>query len=63
VTTYFVFVIIGAQAGVPSSSRPSSTTPLFVLAVESFRRRSRHRCAPWSPPGSSSRASLLILLA
>jgi drug/metabolite transporter (DMT)-like permease len=41
VTTYFVFVIIGAQTGSPVVVQTLvATTPLFVLAVESFRHRS-----------------------
>jgi drug/metabolite transporter (DMT)-like permease len=39
VTTYFVFVIIGAQTGSPVVVQTLvATTPLFVLAVESARR-------------------------
>ena len=41
VTTYFVLVILGAQAGSPVVVQTLvATTPLFVLAVESVRRRS-----------------------
>lgn len=40
VTTYFVFVIVGAQTGSPVVVQTLvATTPLFVLAVESVRRR------------------------
>ncbi|MEA2609255.1 MAG: hypothetical protein QOJ75_1498 [Chloroflexota bacterium] len=40
VTTYFVFVILGAQSGSPVVVQTLvATTPLFVLAVESVRRR------------------------
>ena len=40
VTTYFVFVIIGAQNGSPVVVQTLvATTPLLVLAVESYRRR------------------------
>ena len=39
VTTYFVFVILGAQSGSPVVVQTLvATTPLFVLAVESVRR-------------------------
>ncbi|MEO5883922.1 MAG: EamA family transporter [Candidatus Limnocylindrales bacterium] len=41
VTTYFVFVILGAQTGSPVVVQTLvATTPLFVLVVESIRRRS-----------------------
>ncbi|MBA2757977.1 MAG: EamA family transporter [Candidatus Limnocylindrales bacterium] len=41
VTLYFVFVILGAQAGSPVVVQTLvATTPLFVLGVESVRRRS-----------------------
>ena len=41
VTIYFVFVIVGAQTGSPVVVQTLvATTPLFVLAVESVRRRS-----------------------
>jgi drug/metabolite transporter (DMT)-like permease len=41
VTLYFVFVIVGAQGGSPVVVQTLvATTPLFVLAVESVRRRS-----------------------
>lgn len=41
VTTYFVLVILGAQAGSPVVVQTLvATTPLFVLAAESVRRRS-----------------------
>ena len=41
VTTYFVFVILGAQAGSPVVVQTIvATTPLLVLAAESVRRRS-----------------------
>lgn len=41
VTLYFVFVILGAQAGSPVVVQTLvATTPLLVLAVESVRRRS-----------------------
>lgn len=40
VTTYFVFVIVGAQAGSPVVVQTLvATTPLLVIAVESFRQR------------------------
>lgn len=40
VTTYFVFVIVGAQAGSPVVVQTLvATTPLFVLGAESVRRR------------------------
>lgn len=43
VTTYFVFVIVGAQTGSPVVVQTLvATTPLFVLAAESVR----HRTAP-----------------
>lgn len=39
VTTYFVFVIVGAQSGSPVVVQTMvATTPLFVLAAESIRR-------------------------
>lgn len=39
VTTYFVFVIVGAQTGSPVVVQTMvATTPLFVLAAESIRR-------------------------
>jgi drug/metabolite transporter (DMT)-like permease len=39
VTTYFVFVIVGAQTGSPVVVQTMvATTPLFVLAAESVRR-------------------------
>lgn len=41
VTIYFVFVIVGAQTGSPVVVQTLvATTPLFVLTVESIRRRS-----------------------
>ncbi len=55
VTTYFVFVILGAQAGSPVVVQTLvATTPLFVLAVESVRRRS------W-PTGRAVVAAAIVL--
>lgn len=55
VTTYFVFVIVGAQSGSPVVVQTMvATTPLFVLAVESIRRRSM-------PPARSVAAAGIVL--
>jgi drug/metabolite transporter (DMT)-like permease len=56
VTTYFVFVIVGAQSGSPVVVQTLvATTPLFVLAVESWRRRS-------SPPARAVVAAAIVLV-
>ncbi len=55
VTTYFVFVILGAQSGSPVVVQTLvATTPLFVLAVESVRRRA-------APPIRAVGAALIVL--
>lgn len=55
VTAYFVCVILGAQAGSPVVVQTFvATTPLFVLAVESFRRRS-------APPRRAVVAAFVVL--
>lgn len=56
VTTYFVFVIIGAQTGSPVVVQTMvATTPLFVLAVESVRHRA-------VPPARSLLAAGIVLV-
>jgi drug/metabolite transporter (DMT)-like permease len=56
VTTYFVFVIVGAQTGSPVVVQTMvATTPLFVLVVESFRRRA------W-PPGRAVAAAGIVII-
>lgn len=56
VTTYFVFVILGAQSGSPVVVQTLvATTPLFVLAVESVRRRA-------APPIRAVVAALIVLV-
>lgn len=56
VTTYFVFVILGAQSGSPVVVQTLvATTPLFVLAVESARRRA-------APPLRAIVAALIVLV-
>jgi len=55
VTAYFVFVILGAQAGSPVVVQTLvATTPLFVLAVESVRRRS-------APPRRAVAAAAIVV--
>jgi drug/metabolite transporter (DMT)-like permease len=55
VTSYFVCVIVGAQAGSPVVVQTLvATTPLFVLAVEAFRARSL-------PPGRAVAAAAIVL--
>lgn len=56
VTTYFVFVIVGAQTGSPVVVQTMvATTPLFVLGVESVRGRSM-------PPARSVAAACIVLV-
>jgi drug/metabolite transporter (DMT)-like permease len=56
VTTYFVFVILGAQAGSPVVVQTLvATTPLFVLAIESVRRRA-------APPLRGVVAALIVVV-
>ena len=56
VTLYFVFVIVGAQSGSPLVVQTLvATTPLFVLAIESFRRRS-------APPVRSMAAAVIVVV-
>lgn len=56
VTTYFVFVILGAQSGSPVVVQTLvATTPLFVLAVESVRRRA-------APPLRAVVAAVIVLV-
>jgi drug/metabolite transporter (DMT)-like permease len=56
VTTYFVFVILGAQSGSPVVVQTLvATTPLFVLAVESIRRRA-------APPVRAVAAALVVVV-
>src|SRR5258705_5855950 len=56
VTAYFVFVILGAQAGSPVVVQTLvATTPLFVLVAESVRRRS----AP--PPRATTAAGIVAV--
>ena len=56
VTTYFVFVIVGAQTGSPVVVQTMvATTPLFVLAVESYQRRAL-------PPARSVAAASIVAL-
>ncbi len=56
VTTYFVFVILGAQAGSPIVVQTLvATTPLFVLAVESVRRRA-------APPVRGVAAAVIVVV-
>jgi drug/metabolite transporter (DMT)-like permease len=56
VTTYFVFVILGAQSGSPVVVQTLvATTPLFVLAVESVRRRA-------APPVRAVAAALIVVV-
>ena len=56
VTTYFVFVILGAQSGSPVVVQTLvATTPLFVLAVESIRRRA-------VPPVRAVAAALIVVV-
>jgi drug/metabolite transporter (DMT)-like permease len=55
VTTYFVFVIAGAQTGSPVVVQTLvATTPLFVLGVESIR----HHAVP--PPRSLAAAGIVL---
>ncbi len=55
VTLYFVFVIVGAQAGSPVVVQTLvATTPLFVLAVESALARS-------APPARAVVAAAIVL--
>lgn len=64
VTTYFVFVIVGAQTGSPVVVQTMvATTPLFVLAVESFRRRSMPPVRSVAAAGIVLAGVALILLA
>lgn len=54
VTLYFVFVIVGAQTGSPVVVQTLvATTPLFVLLVESIRRRA------W-PPARALAAACIV---
>ncbi len=56
VTTYFVFVILGAQSGSPVVVQTLvATTPLFVLAVESVRRRA-------APPLRAVAAAVVVVI-
>lgn len=56
VTTYFVFLILGAQAGSPVVVQTLvATTPLLVLAVEAVRRRS-------APPRRAVVAAAVVLV-
>jgi drug/metabolite transporter (DMT)-like permease len=56
VTTYFVFVILGAQSGSPVVVQTLvATTPLFVLAAESVRRRA-------TPPVRAVGAAIVVLV-
>ena len=56
VTTYFVFLILGAQSGNPVVVQTLvATTPLIVLAVESIRRGS----AP--PPRALVAAGIVVV--
>lgn len=56
VTTYFVFVIVGAQSGSPVVVQTLvATTPLFVLAVESVRGHA-------APPVRAVVATLIVLV-
>ncbi len=64
VTTYFVFVIVGAQAGSPVVVQTLvATTPLIVLAVESIRRRSAPPIRAIVAAGIVTLGVALILLA
>lgn len=64
VTTYFVFVIVGAQSGSPVVVQTMiATTPLFVLAVESYRRRSAPPARSVVAAGIVAAGVALILLA
>jgi drug/metabolite transporter (DMT)-like permease len=64
VTTYFVFVILGAQAGSPVVVQTLvATTPLFVLAVESVRRRAAPPARAGVAAGLVAVGVALILLA
>jgi drug/metabolite transporter (DMT)-like permease len=64
VTTYFVFVILGAQAGSPVVVQTLvATTPLFVLAVESVRRRAAPPARAVVAAGIVAVGVALILLA
>ncbi len=63
-TTYFVFVIVGAQSGSPVVVQTMiATTPLFVLAVESYRRRSAPPARSVVAAGIVAAGVALILLA
>ncbi len=56
VTTYFVFVILGAQSGSPVVVQTLvATTPLFVLSVESVRRRA-------APPLRALVAAVIVVI-
>jgi drug/metabolite transporter (DMT)-like permease len=56
VTLYFVFVILGAQSGSPLVVQTFvATTPLFVLTIESTRRRS-------APPIRSLVAAAIVVI-
>lgn len=64
VTTYFVFVIVGAQAGSPVVVQTLvATTPLFVLAVESVRRHAAPPARAVVAAGIVAAGVALILLA
>jgi drug/metabolite transporter (DMT)-like permease len=64
VTLYFVFVIVGAQAGSPVVVQTLvATTPLFVLAVESVRRRATPPVRSVVAAGVVAAGVALILLA
>ncbi len=56
VTTYFVFVILGAQAGSPVVVQTLvATTPLLVLVVESVRRRA-------APPARTVIGAVIVVV-
>jgi drug/metabolite transporter (DMT)-like permease len=64
VTLYFVFVIVGAQTGSPVVVQTLvATTPLFVLAVESIRRRAAPPARAVAAAGIVVAGVSLILLA
>lgn len=64
VTLYFVFVILGAQAGSPVVVQTFvATTPLFVLAVESVRRHAAPPARAVASAGIVAAGVALILLA
>lgn len=64
VTAHFVCVILGAQAGSPVVVQTLvATTPLFVLAVESVRRRSAPPLRTVAAAGIVVAGVLLILVA